>query len=102
MRLIVLFCLLLTACATETAERRQLKAEENRMEVEMDHNQCVSYGFPSGSQEYLNCRKRLKEQHNHLVTPSTMEDLPSDDKSLQKIQRQKQNPGKICTSKYCY
>lgn len=96
----IILGLLLISCAQDE-EYKAKRTEEHRMEIEMDHSQCVSYGFPPESEEYNNCRKRLEKQRSQpALSPAITTDENSLDRQMQ--ERQMKNPGKVCTRKYCY
>lgn len=105
----LLLPLLLSSCAQDE-ESRIKRADENRMAIEMDHSQCISYGFPSESAEYKNCRNRLANQRNQqslksqdpVNKASTNSDINDATQEDAQARLQRQNPGKVCTTKYCY
>jgi hypothetical protein len=100
---VIILSLMISGCVhTSTVKevKDDEKYEEKEQQMSMDHNQCVSYGFPVNTVEYSNClmkldQQRIDSQHQKdLHESKIMED--------QRLTRQMQNPGKICNSRACY
>lgn len=91
--------ILLSSCF-DTGENAARKREEKKMQLEMDHSQCVSYGFPPGSMEYANCRMKLDQQRIEFENQEKLQQQNTTT-NLQPSLSTK-NPNKICNQKYCY
>jgi hypothetical protein len=91
--------LMISGCLTDP-EVKAKRQEERNQELFLDHNQCVSYGFPPGTVEYSNCRMKLDQQRIEMEHQKQLQE--------QNIQgntqavKQTQNPDKICNAHSCY
>lgn len=104
MNLRSIFCLisisLLFAGCTNRIETNIHDHEEKEQQMSMDHNQCVSYGFPVNTVEYSNCLMKLDQQRIEAEHQKELQQLKVEEDK--KLNRQIQNPGKICNSRACY
>ncbi len=96
---IVALSLLVAGCVTP-AEMKEHQLEEKEQQMSMDHNQCVSYGFPANTVEYSNCLMKLDQQRIDAENKKLLQEEQAVEN--QKALRQLQNPGKICNSTGCY
>ena len=96
---VVVLTLLVSGCV-KTAEIKVDRHEEKEQQMSMDHNQCVSYGFPVNTVEYSNCLMKLDQQRIDAERQKELQESKAGED--QKLIRQMQNPGKICNSRACY
>ena len=96
---ILILSTLVSGCLTDPAELKAKRQEEKGQQVAMDHNQCVSYGFPPNTVEYANCRMKLDQQRIEMEHQKELAHKTNDD---QQPVKQIQNPGKVCNSHSCY
>ena len=96
---VVTLSLLFSGCVS-TAEIKVDQREEKEQQMSMDHNQCVSYGFPANTVEYSNCLMKLDQQRIEVERQKQLQELKAEEDK--KLTRQMQNPGKICNSTGCY
>ena len=88
---ITFLVLSITGCAKDASEKKIRKQEEDTQQVALDHNQCVSYGFPPNTTEYSNCRMKLDQQRlaaQNTIAPDTG--------------HSKKDPNKVCHKQHCY
>jgi hypothetical protein len=100
--------LALSGCTSNRtkAERQKLEslriAEEHRKNEELDHLQCMKYGFHEGTTDYADCRLRLDQQRD-LVSTNKGKRSASDAELREKrrhnllMLEQMKHPGKKCT-----
>jgi hypothetical protein len=102
--------LALSGCTSNQtkAERQKLEslriAEEQRKNEELDHLQCLKYGFHEGATDYAACRLRLDQQRDLVSTDKGKGKRNASDAEVREKRRhnllmleQMKHPGKKCT-----
>ncbi len=59
---ILILATLVSGCLTDSVKLKKEPLEDDDQQKAMEHNQCVSYGFPPNTIEYTNCRMKLDQQ----------------------------------------